>query len=181
MNLPRAAFATSSFSTVAHKRTRPTDELSNHLPSLPQLSTDLVLQVYTHPSLRRAGARPEDYGDNERLIPLGKAVLDATVTLALFHERPMLTATEISVRSLVSVTSVILIFESFLCQVQKDLLISGESIKKWVDMYGMSRRLRCHPDVLSKLGTPEVTETILCYDFLILTCYRKPGPFSTHI
>ena len=112
MNLHRPPFPTSSFSTIAHKRTRPTDELSNHLPSLPQLSTDLILQVYTHASLRRAGTHPEDHGDNERLIPLGRAVLDATVTLVLFHERPMLTAIEISVRCFVFVT-VILIFDSF--------------------------------------------------------------------
>jgi len=113
MNLPWAPIATAPFSTIAHKRTRPTDELSNHLPSLPQLSIDLVLQVYTHASLRRADARPEDYGDNERLIPLGKAVLDAAVTSALFHERPMLTVAEISVRSLVVVTSVTFIFDYF--------------------------------------------------------------------
>lgn len=67
-------------------------------PPLPQIqSGDLILQVFTHKSLRRPNATPEQYGDNERLADLGKVVLDAAITHTLFHSRPILQAAEISV------------------------------------------------------------------------------------
>ena len=67
-------------------------------PPLPQIkSGDLILQVFTHKSLRRPNATPEHYGDNERLADLGKAVLDAAITRTLFNSRPILQAAEISV------------------------------------------------------------------------------------
>lgn len=81
-------------SSTSLKRAR--DE--KQLPPLPKLTSELILQVYTHVSLRRqTGVGPEEYGDNERLIELGKAVLDALVTNVLFNRRPMLKAGEICV------------------------------------------------------------------------------------
>lgn len=67
-------------------------------PPLPQIkSGDLILQVFTHKSLRRPNATPEQYGDNERLADLGKVVLDVAITRTLFNIRPILQAAEISV------------------------------------------------------------------------------------
>jgi dsRNA-specific ribonuclease len=81
-------------SSTSLKRAR--DE--RQLPPLPKLTSELILQVYTHISLRRqTGVGPEEHGDNERLIELGKAVLDALVTNVLFDRRPMLKVAEICV------------------------------------------------------------------------------------
>lgn len=67
-------------------------------PPLPQIeSGDLILQVFTHRSLRRPNTTPEQYGDNERLANLGKVVLNAAITHTLFHSRPILRAAEIAV------------------------------------------------------------------------------------
>lgn len=84
-------------SSTPLKRNRP-PEISAQLPPLPKINSELILQVFTHISLRRWSERPEDHGDNERLILLGQLALDATVTCALFGKRPLLTAPEIMVR-----------------------------------------------------------------------------------
>jgi len=74
------------------------DAQSNNIPQLPQISIDLTLDVFTHVSLRREGVQPEDFGDNERLSMLGKAVLDAVVTNELFKKRPMINALQVRVK-----------------------------------------------------------------------------------
>jgi dsRNA-specific ribonuclease len=82
------------------KRTRSENQkkINVSLAPLPQIkSGDLILQVFTHKSLRRPNATPEHYGDNERLADLGKVVLDAAITRSLFNSRPILQAAEISV------------------------------------------------------------------------------------
>ena len=80
------------------KRTRSENKIKFNAPPLPQIkSGDLILQVFTHKSLRRPNATPEQYGDNERLADLGKVVLDAAITRTLFNIRPILQAAEISV------------------------------------------------------------------------------------
>jgi dsRNA-specific ribonuclease len=80
---------------------RPRDE--KQLPPLPKLTSELILQVYTHISLRRrSDDGPEEYGDNERLVELGKAVLDALITYVLFNKRPMLTVAELRVGLFIS-------------------------------------------------------------------------------
>ena len=80
------------------KRTLSETQRKFNVPPLPQIkSSDLILQVFTHKSLRRPNAAPEQYGDNERLADLGKVVLDAAITRTLFNFRPILKAAEISV------------------------------------------------------------------------------------
>lgn len=71
------------------------------LPPLPRIDgdVDLMLDVYTHSSLR-FGSAPmnDDYGDTERLAELGAKVLELTVTNQLFSQRPFLHSKEIQVR-----------------------------------------------------------------------------------
>lgn len=67
------------------------------LPQLPPIHSDLLLQVYTHKSLRRPNAAPVDYGDNERLACLGKSVFDLAITSILFQRRPFLKEADIAV------------------------------------------------------------------------------------
>lgn len=71
------------------------------LAQIPKLNGEILLDVFTHKSLRFPGAPLDDsseYGDNIRLAILGEAILQATVTDALFKKRPMLKAEEIEVR-----------------------------------------------------------------------------------
>jgi len=82
------------------KRTRSLERKFDRtrVPPLPPLqSGDLILQVFTHKSLRRPKVSPADYGDNERLSELGKAALDVATTNALFQKRPYLEVADISV------------------------------------------------------------------------------------
>jgi len=69
--------------------------------ALPKIhSSDLVLRVFTHKSLRRAthsSTNLDDFDDNERLAELGKAALDVAVAHVLFNKRPMLKPSEMSV------------------------------------------------------------------------------------
>lgn len=69
------------------------------IPQLPKITGDIILEVFTHRTLRFPGAPPasEEYGDNERLAELGSKALDTAVTYALFCKRPMLTAAELKV------------------------------------------------------------------------------------
>jgi dsRNA-specific ribonuclease len=110
-------------------------------PPLPQIkSGDLILQVFTHKSLRRPNATPEHYGDNERLADLGKVVLDAAITRTLFNSRPILQAAEISR--------------------QRGFLLSSDIIGDWVSFYGLRKKLRCHPTVFPYLMLPQETNSI---------------------
>lgn len=71
------------------------------LPAAPKLRGDIILEVFTHKSLRFPGApinEDSEFGDNERLSILGEKVLQLAVTFALFNKRPMLKAEDIEVR-----------------------------------------------------------------------------------
>ena len=75
--------------------------MMSELPPLPKIEgdVDLMLDVYTHSSLRFGGApMNDDYGDTERLAELGAKVLELTVTNQLYSQRPFLTGKEIQVR-----------------------------------------------------------------------------------
>jgi dsRNA-specific ribonuclease len=67
-------------------------------PPRPPLSGEMFLQVSTHKSLRRKGVSPDQFGDNERMIELGKTVFDLVLTLHLLRKRPMLKVKDLAVR-----------------------------------------------------------------------------------
>jgi len=71
------------------------------LPSLPKIegdSIDLILDVYTHHSIRPP-AQPlnQEYGDTDRLAELGAKILELAVTFHYYSKRPMLSASELTV------------------------------------------------------------------------------------
>ena len=69
------------------------------LPPLPGLSGDIILEVFTHRSLRFPGAPTaggDEYG-NDRLAAIGEKALEMAITDALFRQRPVLKAVEIEV------------------------------------------------------------------------------------
>lgn len=142
---------TTSSSFTSLKRAR--DE--KRFPPLPKLTSELILQVYTHISLRRLSDNgPEEYGDNERLIELGKAVLDALTTFVLFNKRPMLKVADI--------------------RYQRSQTFSDERVEEWVTAYGMRQRLRCHPDLFAALNTSKEARSIF-YSY-VGGIYVEHGP-----
>ncbi|KIK07467.1 hypothetical protein K443DRAFT_673381 [Laccaria amethystina LaAM-08-1] len=112
--------------------------------ALPKIhSSDLVLRVFTHKSLRRAthsSTNLNDFDDNERLAELGKAALDVAVAHVLFNKRPMLKPSEMSS--------------------QQKHILSDENINNWVTFYNLRMKLRCHPNLYPRLNTPQETCSI---------------------
>ncbi|EAU92714.2 hypothetical protein CC1G_01759 [Coprinopsis cinerea okayama7 len=110
-------------------------------PKLPPISnTDLVLQIFTHSSLRtRLTCSSLDQYDNERLSWLGKHVLDSVVTELLFDTRPMLRAGEIVER--------------------KEELLCDDLFEEWVTHYGLLRKLRYDPVLRESSGITKPQET----------------------
>ena len=77
--------------------------MSSYAP-IPKLMGEIILDVFTHRSLRFPGAPTNDaseYGDNIRLALLGETVLQTAVKATLFKKRPMLSAEKITVSILV--------------------------------------------------------------------------------
>jgi hypothetical protein len=71
------------------------------LPPIPEIAgdVDLVLDVYTHASLRRPSITQmnEERGDTDRLAELGANALDLVVTNHFYLVRPFLSGREIQV------------------------------------------------------------------------------------
>ncbi|KDR85371.1 hypothetical protein GALMADRAFT_53029 [Galerina marginata CBS 339.88] len=143
MNSTRSATYPSVYPpSTTLKRTRSRDDQRkfdvSRLPPLPQIKSDLVLQVFTHKSLRRPNAPPADYGDNERLADLGKMAFEVAITYALFRKRPLLQASDITART----------------------LLFSTMVADWVTYYKLRSKLCCHPDVFSSLNSPRETNTL---------------------
>jgi hypothetical protein len=123
----------------------------------PKIAGDIILQVFTHKSLRRSTGEPQDESvDNERLAELGEKVLETVVTHYLFIQRPTLSAIDISVRFHPHIFNPGMGMTHSLRQTQNDVLLSDGNVENWVKMYGMREKLRCHPDVFPLLNTPKV-------------------------
>ena len=71
----------------------------SNLPPIPEIGgdVDLLLEVYTHASLRSHTQMNAEYGDTDRLAELGASALDLAVTNYFYLVRPFLTGTEINV------------------------------------------------------------------------------------
>jgi len=112
--------------------------MMSELPPLPKIEgdVDLMLDVYTHSSLRFGGApMNEDYGDTERLAELGAKVLELTVTNQLYSQRPLLTGKDI--------------------QEKRIELVSNENLESWLKLYGLKEKLRVAPTEVHLLDNPE--------------------------
>ena len=82
-------------SSLKRSRSRPYGRNNN--PPLPQLTGDIILEVFTHKSIQYDGPNSE-YGDNTRLAELGSQALQMVVTRTLFDlKEPMLSVSEIAV------------------------------------------------------------------------------------
>ncbi|CCL98505.1 uncharacterized protein FIBRA_00504 [Fibroporia radiculosa] len=112
-------------------------------PPIPKLRGDIILEVFTHKSLRFPGAptnEDSEYGDNERLSVLGEKVLDTATTYTLFVKRPMLKAEEIESRRVE--------------------VLSDANVESWIVEYKLREKVRCSQDALASLTTPKETRLL---------------------
>jgi len=107
------------------------------LPPLPKIDGDfeLMLDVYTHSSVRMSSTMNGDYGDTQRLADLGSKVLDLVITYHLYSERPFLAAEDIQRKRLE--------------------LTSDTNIDHWLQAYGLKEKLRVAPSDIGVLNNPE--------------------------
>ncbi|KAG5342030.1 hypothetical protein C0989_005710 [Termitomyces sp. Mn162] len=108
-----------------------------NLPPLPKIEgdVDLLLDVYTHSSLRYGVSMNEEYGDTDRLAELGHRILDLAVTFHYFSKRPILPATEVD-------------------RLSREAL-SPDKLEGWLEAYGLKLKLRYAPGEQDKVGSPE--------------------------
>jgi len=118
-----------------------------NIPPLPKLSGELMLEVFTHKSLRPdSSGEPtnDEYGGNDRLAELGAKVLEMAITFCLFSKRPMLKATDI--------------------EKQREELLSERNLENWISSYKLRERLRYAPSVVEDVKRPEESRFLLnCY------------------
>ncbi|KAF5352755.1 hypothetical protein D9756_006062 [Leucocoprinus leucothites] len=144
-----------TFSAASLKRPRSgefprtsTSELD--IPRLPKIGADLVLEVYTHESLRPPNTtKPEDFLDNRRLAKLGEKVLDTAVTLALLKKQPFLSGEDIEGGMI-------------LVQDQMQRIVNNDVIQGWVKSYSMASRIICRAEYKSKREAPEECRRVFC-------------------
>ncbi len=68
-------------------------------PLLPDVPTDLALQVFTDSSLRVSGEDGSSHTDNEVLAVVGEAAVTAAYSAILFEREPRLDAKALKARS----------------------------------------------------------------------------------
>ncbi|KIJ46421.1 hypothetical protein M422DRAFT_29269 [Sphaerobolus stellatus SS14] len=107
-------------------------------PPLPQLQGDLMLEVFTHKSLRaveQAQASGSGFPcDNERYVVLGEKVFETAVLHHLVAQKVKMTREEI----------------------EKEMrsLCSEEQYEKWVESYGLRQKLRYNPSARAEVQSP---------------------------
>ncbi|TFK41809.1 ribonuclease III domain-containing protein [Crucibulum laeve] len=108
------------------------------LPTLPKIEgdVDLLLDVFTHHSLRFGGApMNDDYGDTERLAELGAKVFDLAVTFHLYSKKPFLRAHDIAE--------------------QRMQTMADKNLESWLDAYGLKNKLRYAPGEAESVNSPD--------------------------
>lgn len=127
------------------------DAPPDDLPELPKLSGEIMLEVFTHRSLRLACHAK--YRDNERLSVLGSHILEMVATQLLFNRKPMLTRSEIEVSATIMKSQ---------CQrrcfrkARRQRLLSVEIVDEWANFYQLRSELRYDPSFQSSVGEAEV-------------------------
>ncbi|KAH9942924.1 ribonuclease III domain-containing protein [Amylocystis lapponica] len=121
-----------------------------------QLRGEIILEVFTHKSLRFPGApinEDSDYGDNERLAILGQKVLETAITFTFFSKRPMISAEAITQR--------------------RDEMLSDANVESWIVGYKLREKVRCSPDAVASLTNSE--EGRLLFSSFVGAVYVQNG------
>ncbi|KAJ7110071.1 hypothetical protein C8R44DRAFT_801313 [Mycena epipterygia] len=106
------------------------------IPALPKIEgdIDIILDIYSHHSLKGNHYMNDEYGDTDRLVELGGRVLEMALTAHLFYKRPILTAEEISD--------------------QTKKAISDAQLRDWLNAYNIRSRYRAAPNTPDILDSP---------------------------
>lgn len=141
---------------LKRNRSQTIDEMPEEVPELPKLSGPVILEVYTHKSLRLACNA--QFPDNERLAILGHEILEMMTTHLLFFRKPKLPV--------------------HLIEVQRTQLLTDETIDIWSKLYGLRNQLRCDPRCLQSLQSPE--EGRLIFNAYLGAVFTEHGLQTVH-
>ncbi|KAG6817954.1 hypothetical protein H0H87_012422 [Tephrocybe sp. NHM501043] len=132
------------------------------LPPLPKIDgdTDIILDVYTHRSLRPNLVMNDDYGDTDRLAEFGDRILRLAVTYHYFSKRPMLQANEIRERS--------------------ESALSNERLQGWLESYGLISKLRWAPGT-DVVNSPDVRPSITTHSGAILISHQRKSNWISQL
>jgi len=109
-------------------------------PVLPKISGDLILETYTHKSLRIMGSSISDqFPDNERLSKVGEMAIQLAVTNYLYHKVPVIEANGMPG--------------------ERCSILSDENYELWVNHYNLRKQLRFTSSL--DIYTPQETRTLL--------------------
>ncbi|KAG1908275.1 uncharacterized protein F5891DRAFT_992366 [Suillus fuscotomentosus] len=142
--------------TLKRNRSQTIDAMPEELPDLPKLTGHIILEVFTHRSLRLACNA--QFRDNERLAVLGHNILEMMTTQLLFFRKPKLTVHQI--------------------EVQRAQLLTNETIDIWSKLYRMREELRYDPRCLQSLQTPE--EGRLIFNAYLGAVFLEHGLQTVH-
>ncbi|KII93595.1 hypothetical protein PLICRDRAFT_35823 [Plicaturopsis crispa FD-325 SS-3] len=130
---------------------------SDRIPALPQISGELMLDVFTHRTLVFPGAPTPAHGGSERLAELGARMLDMAVTLYLFSQTELLSVDEIVE--------------------QRAQILSDDNFEEWVTLYRLRDKLRYAPDAAEEIKTPEETRALFhAYLGAVYFQTKSPAP-----
>ncbi|KAG1825751.1 uncharacterized protein BJ212DRAFT_1315897 [Suillus subaureus] len=145
-----------SHNTLKRSRSQTLNAIPEELPDLPKLTGHIILQVFTHRSLRLACNA--QFHDNERLAVLGHNILEMMTTDLLFSRKPRLTVHQI--------------------EVQRTQLLTDETIDIWSKLYRLREELRCDPRCLQSLQIPE--EGRLIFNAYLGAVFLEHGLQTVH-
>jgi len=112
-------------------------------PPLPPITGDIILETFTHRTLRFEGAvNADQFSDNQRLAELGDQLLKLVATNSVYHRRsPAVKAVDMSL--------------------ERDILLQQSRINEWVSMYKLRDRLRYLPSEVD-ITTPTEGRDLFC-------------------
>ncbi|CAK5280577.1 unnamed protein product [Mycena citricolor] len=127
------------------------------VPPLPKITgdVDIILDVYSHESLKMGDERNIDYGDTGRLIELGEKAIQMALTFHFFNKRPMLDVEEIQV----CVYTFILfrLPNEFRPEAKASIatVLSDENLREWLTAYNIKSKYKAAPNTVDILNSPE--------------------------
>ncbi|KAJ7446511.1 hypothetical protein B0H11DRAFT_2085064 [Mycena galericulata] len=109
----------------------------NNIPNLPKIEgdVDIILDIYSHSSLKNNSPMNEEYGDIDRLAELGGKALEMALTVHFFYKRPMLFASQITDEA--------------------KMAISDDKLRDWLAAYGIQTKYRTLPGSPALLDSSE--------------------------
>jgi len=108
-----------------------------NIPALPKIEgdVDVILDIYSHQSLKGDNHMNEEYGNLDRLVEIGSRVVDMTLAVHFFHKRPMLLAEQITD--------------------EMQLAVSNAKLREWLSAWNIKSKFRAAPGTCEILESPD--------------------------